>query len=113
MLYETESWHILKQHRLLRKLETSEWALSKPCCIEYKLKLGQYTVGTSFCKQTYSHGGVCAMVHKNLQFTTIKAPPDWREIFAAVATATISPKFHVDCGKEIRVVIHINATVSW
>jgi hypothetical protein len=43
----------------------------------------------------------------------IKAPPDRREIFAAVATATISPKFRVDCGKEIRVVIHTNATVSW
>jgi hypothetical protein len=43
----------------------------------------------------------------------IKAPPDRREIFAAVATATISPKFRVDCCKEIRVVIHTNATVSW
>jgi hypothetical protein len=43
----------------------------------------------------------------------VKAPPDRREIFAAVATATISPKFRVDCGKEIRVVIHTNATVSW
>jgi hypothetical protein len=43
----------------------------------------------------------------------VKAPPDRREIFAAVATATISRKFRVDCGKEIRVVIHTNATVSW
>ena len=45
--------------------------------------------------------------------TKVKAHPNRREIFAAVATATISPKFRVDCGKEIRVVIHTNATVSW
>ena len=43
----------------------------------------------------------------------IKVPPDRREIFAAVATTTISPKFRVDCGKAIRVVIHTNATVLW
>jgi hypothetical protein len=42
--------------------------------------------------------------------TSIKAFPDWHEIFAAVPT-TISPKFRVDCGKEIRVVIHTNASV--
>ena len=33
-------------------------------------------------------------------------PPDRRE-------TTISPKFRVDCGKEIRVVIHISASVLW
>jgi len=44
---------------------------------------------------------------------TFKASPDRREIFSAVATATISPKFRVDSGKEIRVVIHTSATVSW
>ena len=43
----------------------------------------------------------------------IKALPDRREIFAAVATTTISPKFRVDCGKEIRVVNHTSASVLW
>ena len=33
---------------------------------------------------------------------TVKALPDRREIFAAVATATISPKFRVDCGRDSR-----------
>jgi len=42
-----------------------------------------------------------------------KAPPNRREIFVAVETTTISPKFRVDCGKEIRVVIHTNASVLW
>ena len=42
-----------------------------------------------------------------------KVSPDRREIFAAVATTTISPKFRVDCDKAIRVVIHTNATVLW
>jgi len=46
-------------------------------------------------------------------YHSIKAPPDWREIFTAVATAIISPKFRVDCDKAIRVVIHTNATVLW
>jgi exonuclease III len=36
-----------------------------------QLNFCQYTVGTSFCRQTYIHGGVCVMVHKNIQFTTI------------------------------------------
>ena len=44
---------------------------------------------------------------------SLKTPPDRREIFAVVATTTISPNFHVDCGKEIRVVIHTNASVFW
>ena len=50
---------------------------------------------------------------QNFKVDRFKAPPDRREIFAAVATATISPKFRVDFGKEIRVVIHTKATVSW
>jgi hypothetical protein len=29
-------------------------------------------IGTSFCRQTYSHGGVCVLVQKNIQFNTIK-----------------------------------------
>ena len=40
-------------------------------------------------------------------------PPDRRQIFPAVVTTTISPKFRVDCGKEIRVVIHTSASVLW
>jgi hypothetical protein len=52
-------------------------------------------------------------VKASLVKTVVKAPPDRREIFAAVATATISPKFRVNCGKEIRVVIHTNAKDSW
>ena len=42
-----------------------------------------------------------------------RAPPDRREIFAAMAMMTILPKFHMDCGKEIPVVIHTNASVLW
>jgi hypothetical protein len=36
-----------------------------------KLNFSQYIVGTSFCRQTYRNGGVCVLVHKNIQFTTI------------------------------------------
>ena len=46
-------------------------------------------------------------------FLWFKTLPDRREIFAAVATTTISPKFRVDCGKEIRVVNHTSASVLW
>ena len=49
----------------------------------------------------------------DLSFALRAFPRDRREIFAAVATTTISPKFRVDCGKEIRVVIHTSASVLW
>ncbi|XP_023702159.1 uncharacterized protein LOC111861650 [Cryptotermes secundus] len=49
------------------------------CLSEHHLKTDEisevnfdhYTVGTSYCRQTYSHGGVCVLVHKNIQFNTI------------------------------------------
>jgi hypothetical protein len=36
-----------------------------------KLNVYQYTIGTSFCRQHYSCGEVCIMVHKNIQFIPI------------------------------------------
>jgi exonuclease III len=36
-----------------------------------KLNSYQYTIGTSFCRQLYSYGGICIMVHKNIQFIPI------------------------------------------
>jgi hypothetical protein len=41
-LSEAECQHILKQHRLHRKLETSDWAFSKLCFIKYKINLSLY-----------------------------------------------------------------------
>jgi hypothetical protein len=35
------------------------------------VNFGQYTLGASFCRQTYSHGDVCVFVPKNIQFYTI------------------------------------------
>jgi len=35
------------------------------------VNFSQYTLTTSFCRQTYSHGGVCIFVPKNIQFHTI------------------------------------------
>jgi len=35
------------------------------------VNFSQYTLGASFCRQTYSHGGVCIFVPKNFQFHTI------------------------------------------
>jgi exonuclease III len=32
------------------------------------VNFNQYTLGASLCRQTYSHGGVCVFVHKNMQF---------------------------------------------
>jgi exonuclease III len=36
-----------------------------------KINFSQYTVGTSFCRQTYSHGGVCVLVHRSILFNPI------------------------------------------
>jgi exonuclease III len=36
-----------------------------------KVNFSQYTVGTSFCRPTYSHGGVCVLVHKSIQLNPI------------------------------------------
>jgi hypothetical protein len=49
------------------------------CLTEHHLKteeisyvnFSQYTLGASFCRQTYSHGGVCVFVPKNIQYYTI------------------------------------------
>jgi exonuclease III len=35
------------------------------------VNFNQYTLGASFCRQTYSDGGVCIFVPKNIQFYTI------------------------------------------
>jgi hypothetical protein len=35
------------------------------------VKLSQYTLGTKFCRQKYSHGGVCIFVPNNIQFSPI------------------------------------------
>jgi len=35
------------------------------------INLSQYTLGATFSKQTYRHGGVCIFVHKNIQFHSI------------------------------------------
>jgi hypothetical protein len=34
------------------------------------VNFGNYTLGAYFCRQTYSHGGVCVFVSKNIQFHT-------------------------------------------
>jgi hypothetical protein len=36
-----------------------------------KVNLGQYSLGATFCRQTYKHGGVCIYISKNIQFNTI------------------------------------------
>jgi hypothetical protein len=55
----------------------------------------------------------CHCLHSFCRCRLVKVPRDWREIFAAVATTTFSPKFRADCDKDIRVVIQTNATVLW
>ena len=35
------------------------------------VNFSQYTLGASFCRQTYIHGGVCIFVPKNIHFYTI------------------------------------------
>jgi exonuclease III len=35
------------------------------------VNFGHYTLGAYFCRQTYSHGGVCILVSKDIQFHTI------------------------------------------
>ena len=35
------------------------------------VNLGQYTLGVSFCRQTYKHGSECIYVSKDIQFNTI------------------------------------------
>ena len=35
------------------------------------VNLGQYTLGASFCRQTYKHGGACIYVSKDIQFNSI------------------------------------------
>jgi hypothetical protein len=35
------------------------------------VNLRQYTLGATFCRQTYKHGGVCIFVPRNIQFHTI------------------------------------------
>jgi exonuclease III len=35
------------------------------------VNLSQLTLGASFCRQAYSHGGVCIFVSKNTQFYSI------------------------------------------
>jgi exonuclease III len=35
------------------------------------VNLSQYTFGTKFCRQSYSHGGVCIFVPVNIQFSVI------------------------------------------
>ena len=35
------------------------------------VNLGQYTLGASFCRQTYKHEGACTYVSKDIQFNTI------------------------------------------
>jgi len=35
------------------------------------VNLGQYTLGATFCRQTYKHGGVRINVSKDIQFNTI------------------------------------------
>jgi exonuclease III len=35
------------------------------------IKLDQYTLGASFCRQTYKHGGTCIYVSKDIQFHAI------------------------------------------
>ena len=34
------------------------------------VNVSQFTLGASFCRQTYSHGGVCILVSRNIQFYT-------------------------------------------
>jgi len=34
------------------------------------VNLGQYTLGATFCRQTYKHGGLCTYVSKDIQFNT-------------------------------------------
>ena len=49
------------------------------CLTEHRLmteetgnvNISQYTLGASFCRQTYKHGGACIYVSKDIQFKTI------------------------------------------
>jgi hypothetical protein len=49
------------------------------CLTEYHLRteaignvnFGHYSLGATFCRQTYKHGGVRIYVSKNIQFNTI------------------------------------------
>ena len=55
-------------------------------------------------------GEKCSQLWRRRQFrpSFAQVSPKFRPSFAQV-----SPKFRVDCGKEIRVVIHTNASVLW
>jgi len=35
------------------------------------VNLDQYTLGASFCRQTYKHGGACIYVSRDIQFNTV------------------------------------------
>jgi len=43
------------------------------------ITLDQYTLGASFCRQTYKHGGTCIYVSKDIQFHAIRH--EWNELF--------------------------------
>jgi hypothetical protein len=43
------------------------------------VNLGQFTLGTQFCKQTYKQGGVSIYVSSNIQFNTINLDQHNRE----------------------------------
>jgi hypothetical protein len=60
----------------------------------------QYTLGASFSRQTYSHGGVCVFVPKNLQFNTINLDQYNKEKdleICALKLNTLSNSFTIIC----------------
>ena len=84
--HQTTKFKVLHQniHGLYNKTDEFLIALSPItsqviCLTEHHLtteqistiKLDQYTLGASFCRQTYKHGGTCIYVSKDIQFHTI------------------------------------------
>jgi exonuclease III len=55
-----------------------------------KVNFNQYTVGTSFCRQTYSHGGVCVLVHKSILFNLINLDHYSKEMDLEICTLTLN-----------------------
>ena len=43
------------------------------------VNLNQYTLGATFCRQTYRHGCVCIFVPKNIEFHTVNLDQDNKE----------------------------------
>ena len=64
------------------------------------VNLGQYTLGATFCRQTYKHGGVCIYVLKDIQFNTINLDQYNKEKdlkICALKLCLLSSRFTIIC----------------